>query len=591
MINANWVYIVTGSCVLLAVFLAWQEIRRANKARLAWRMVAALTAVVALAGIALPLAYKSATPKANTSSISLLTNGFDKDSIGPNEKTFTLDKPVKKTAPKTVLLSGIAELLDTLKTQQLHLYGNGLNTYQLQQLNNVPVIFHPSKPTPGLTNIGWNARLNAGEALRVQGSYQNTSAQKIKLILKGLNTVLDTLTLPANATSNFDLTASPKTTGRLVYTLQSVIGGDTLSQGSIPVQIDAVKPLRVLMLSASPDFETKFLKNWLSEKGYAVAARSAISKDKFNTDYINLPQLPLDRLSIATLRKFDVVLGDLSVLNNLSGAESAVLKQEVADKGLGVIVRADSSGKSSWLQKDFPVTRSASKETASTLVIAGKKSVASKLTNGPVFLIYKNGTQPLVINSQNQVLANSSMLGEGKIIFSTLTNTYSWVLAGNHTDYSNYWSALISKVARIDTAANSTIEVADIPTIDQPAELQISRGDPSPIKINGQAIPAVQHATIPFEWNLTYWPATTGWQSLTENNNVNWWFSYNAQEWKTVQASAKLDATKDYAAKHPATTIVTKQIQRIVRIEVPKIYFYMLLLVACTFLWIESKLG
>jgi hypothetical protein len=42
------------------------------------------------------------------------------------------------------------------------------------------------------------------------------------------------------------------------------------------------------MLSASPDFESKFLKNWLSENGYAVALRSAISKDKFNSEYINI---------------------------------------------------------------------------------------------------------------------------------------------------------------------------------------------------------------------------------------------------------------------------------------------------------------
>ncbi|AMR30278.1 hypothetical protein A0256_01995 [Mucilaginibacter sp. PAMC 26640] len=591
MISANWVYIVTGSCVLLAVFLAWQEIRRANKARLAWRMVAVLIAVVALACIALPLTYQSTKPQSTTSSISLLTNGFDKDSISPDKKTFTLDDTIKKTAPKTMLLYGIAELLDTLKTRQLHIYGDGLSANQLGQLKNVPVIFHPSKPTSGVTNISWNARLKAGEVLRVQGTYQNTSAQKIKLILKGLNTVLDTLTLPSNATSNFNLTATPKTTGRLVYTLYTVLGGDTLTQGSIPLQINAVKPLRVLLLSASPDFETKFLKNWLSEKGYAVAARSAISKDKFNTDYINLAQMPLNRLSTATLRKFDVVLGDLSVLNNLSGAESAALKQEVADKGLGVIVRADSSGKSSWLQSDFPVTRSASKETASALLIAGKKSTATKLTNGPIFINYKNGTQPVVLNQQTQVLANSSMLGEGKIVFSTLTNTYSWVLAGNHTDYSNYWSALISKAARKDTATNNVVALSAMPATDQPAELQISRGDLSPIKINGQAIPAAQHAAIPFEWDLMYWPAATGWQSLIENNTENWWYNYPAQEWKTVQAAAKLDATKNYADKHLSAAIVTKQIQQIVQIEVPKIYFYVLLLAACTFLWIESKLS
>jgi hypothetical protein len=56
-----------------------------------------------------------------------------------------------------------------------------------------------------------------------------------------------------------------------------------------------------------------------------------------------------------------------------------------------------------------------------------------------------------------------------------------------------------------------------------------------------------------------------------------------------VQATDKIIATKKYAASHKISDIVTKQIQQKVRIDVPKIYFYILLLAACTFLWIETK--
>jgi hypothetical protein len=77
-----------------------------------------------------------------------------------------------------------------------------------------------------------------------------------------------------------------------------------------------------------------------------------------------LSQFNLDKLSAQTLAQFDVVIGDLSVLSSLSSTESDVLKQAVADKGMGLIVRADSAGKTSWLQRQFPVDRPSGKEPA-----------------------------------------------------------------------------------------------------------------------------------------------------------------------------------------------------------------------------------
>ena len=591
MTPATWTYLVTGTCFLLAIFLVWQELRRANRARLVVRIVAVLIATVMLACLALPVSYRSNTRDASLYKINLLTEGFNTDSIPSDAKVFTMDKSDKRSYPKAVFLSSVDKLLDTLKTQQLHIYGNGLTSSQLAQLNQVRVVFHPSKPISGVTNISWNARLKAGEALRVQGSYLNTSAQKAKLILKGLNTILDAVSVKSNTTFNFDLTTTPKAIGRMVYTLQTVVGTDTITQGDIPVQIDMVKPLRVLMLAASPDFETKFLKNWLAEKGYAVAARSAISKNKFNTEFINIAEQPLERLSTTTLSKFDVVLGDLSVLNNLSAAESAALKQTVADKGLGIIISADSSGKSSWLQSAFPVTRLVTKETTSALLILGKKSISAKLNNGPIFISYKNGTQPLVTNPKNQISANSSLLGEGKLVFSTLGNTHTWVLSGNRADYDSYWSALLGKAAQKDSAINMEVEIPSIPYTGQPLQLNVTQGAASFIRINGQSTAPMQNPAVPFEWNLPYWPSEKGWQAIRQNNSVNWWYNYDVQDWKGIRASARIAATKKYVQQQPVFSSVTKQIQQIVRIEVPKIYFYILLLAACTFLWIESKLS
>ncbi|MDB5061983.1 MAG: hypothetical protein JWP67_1826 [Mucilaginibacter sp.] len=581
--QANWTYIVIIICILLAAGLVWQEVKRANKHWLVWRITAVVIACATLACIALPLTYQTEVNKADEHKVILLTAGFNADSLTKSAKTFTFDDAVKNTYPQAQLITP-----DELnKTDQLHIYGYGLSDYELQQLGNRPLVFHPAKISAGVSSISYNSKLKAGETLYIQGSYNNPSAQKVKLVLKGLNTGADSVTIQPNAQATFELTTVPKASGRLVYTLLA----DNVTQGSLPVQVNPVKPLRVLMLSASPDFESKFLKNWLSENGYSVATRSAISKDKFNTEFINIAQLSLDRLSPATLNKFDVVIGDLSVLNALSGAESAALKQEVSDNGLGIIVKADSTGKSSWLQRGFPVDRQSVKEpTPSALIINGIKSSA-KLSSGSAYINYQNGTQPLVTNTLNHILVNSTISGSGKIVFTTLGNTFSWMLAGDKADYAALWSALISKAARKSSDVANEVSVSAIPLMNKPVSLQLTNNRQLPININSENVASLQNLNVPFKWSALYWPSTDGWQSVSENKDVSWWYSYPKTDWTLIQALAKIAATEKYGNEYVKPVIVTKQIHGLVRIDIPKIYFYILLLAACTFLWIETKIS
>jgi hypothetical protein len=297
----------------------------------------------------------------------------------------------------------------------------------------------------------------------------------------------------------------------------------------------------------------------------------------------------LDKISTQTLDRFDVVIGDLSVLNALSPAESGALKQEIADKGLGLIVRADSTGKTPWLQKQFPVDRPSGKEPApASLIINGGKS-KSKLNYGLVHIVYQNGTQPLVRTEQDRVLASSAISGSGKIIFTTLNNTFSWMLSGNKADYSALWSALITKAARKSDNVENDIAFLSPLYVNEPIALQIAQGKSSPIIINNQTVASAQNPWVPFEYSLLYWPQAAGWQSLKQNDQASNWYAYARKDWKTMQATDKLSATKRYADAHKISDIVTKQIQQKVRIDVPKIYFYILLLAACTFLWIETK--
>ncbi|MBD1392720.1 hypothetical protein [Mucilaginibacter glaciei] len=572
------------TCIILAIGLVLQELRRANKHWLLWRVLAIVVACVGLACIALPLSYQIRVALKDKHKTTLLTEGFDVDSLDKNAKQVTFDEDIKKAFPHVQLITP----KEINKTDQLHIYGYGLTGSDLQQLAGRSIVFHQANTPAGTTNLSYTSRLKTGDVLTVQGSFNNTSKQKVKLVLKALNTGLDSVIVAPKSGSTFTLTTLPKTSGRVVYTLTS----DGETQGSLPVEVNPVKTLKVLMLSASPDFESKFLKNWLSGNGYAVASRAAISKDKFTTEFINIPQFPLDRISASTLNKFDVLIGDLSVLSNLSDAESAALKQEVTDNGLGVIVKADSAGgKSSWLQRGFPVDRPSGKEPApATLLINGAKSL-NKLGAGNAYINYQNGTQPLVTGAQNHILANSALSGSGKIVFTTLNNTFSWMLAGNKADYTTLWSALITKAARKSNDLADESSAATLPVTGQPTQLTVLDSKRLSVNINGDNIASIQHLNIPFEWDVLYRPTAVGWQFVHQNGNTNWFYAYPQTDWLAIQAVAKISATKNYEMLNEKTDIVTKQIQETVRINVPKIYFYILLLAACTFLWAETKIS
>ena len=45
---------------------------------------------------------------------------------------------------------------------------------------------------------------------------------------------------------------------------------NTLEKDPLPVQVTETDPLKILILSSTPDFENRFLNNRLSKKGYEI---------------------------------------------------------------------------------------------------------------------------------------------------------------------------------------------------------------------------------------------------------------------------------------------------------------------------------
>ncbi|CAM3780635.1 hypothetical protein MUGA111182_09395 [Mucilaginibacter galii] len=590
----NWTLSVIIICIILLLLFGWQEIKRADRRRLSWRLLAIVLAVAALACLALPLSYRGQIPVADQSTGILLTEGFNKDSIPVGSPVFTLDKAIQKNYAKAQLINSLQELTNRKPAlKQIKILGYGLEDYELKQLKNIPVSYTPAPAPSGIQSISWPAKLKTGEALNLQGKFKNNEGSPVKLILKGLNTTLDSVIIPSGKTSNFQLAALPKLTGRVVYQLLSLSGKDTLANESIPLEIEPTKPIKVLLLSASPNFEDRFLKNWLGENGYAVAARASISKDKASEEYFNLEKLNLQHITTTLLDKFDVIIGDLSALKSLTPAEGGALKQQVTQKGLGVIIRADSSGKAaSWLQSSFPVNTVAVKEQLSVpLILQNSKTKTARLNIDPTYIGYRNNTQSLVTDAQNHELAATTLAGAGKLVFTTLNHTYTWMLAGNKQDYASLWSLLINQSARKLPPSDNWKVDSPFPNVNEPVILTLqSSVAPSSIAINDQPVSPAQNAATPYEWQSTYFPQKTGWQQAKWGGRGQaWWYVNTKKSWSSLKKLKKAATTHIFVANQSQKDTVTKQIQQKVKIEVSKIWFYLILLASCTFLWVERK--
>ena len=579
----GWNLVILIISLALLAFVIWQEFRRSNKKNISLRLIAACVAVASLACIALPISI-SRNVVDNHGEVIIETEGYSADSVSHFLKDENKNIPV-------YTIEGY-NLLDEQNYNTLHVFGYGLTANELSGLKGKNIIFHPSAINTGIVSADWKHILQTGEQLRLQGSYTNNTAQKIKLLLGGLNTVLDSTTIQPNTQSNFELTTVPKNAGKAVYLLTAFADDKTLEEEFIPVDIKQPDSLAVLVLAESPDFENKFLKNWLSQNAFSVTMRTAISKAKFDKAYINASSTDIDKITSPLLDKYDVVITDASALAALSRDEQNTIQTKV-EAGLGLVIKTDTLLQSAFYASIFPLYSPQAKEQQVSVKLTGENNYNALPMEQPVYIKETANTQTLAADSSSQALAATSLYGQGKTILTTINNTYSWVLAGNATAYSGYWGKLIDNAARKKTQPVNISFNQPFPRINQQLLINVATaGSNAPsVTIGSSDIYPEQDINLPFTWQGTYWPVQTGWQTITVNNNPQEFYVYDTTDWKYVDAANRLNATNQYVAKQnrqPTQQELTTTSQQV---PIPKVYFFMVFIICCTTLWLEKKLN
>lgn len=525
-----------------------------------------------------------------------------------------------------------AQLLQLMpELQSVRVLGDGLTSQQWQSLSLLSqsshrvrpaVHFEPSQKRIGPVQMAWQKQLSVGEVVELTGTLQgddehinSSDIQRIYQLdlLDPGNQPIETLRLKQGDAFRFKFAA--KAQGLWVYKLQLTDPGNQQVMANEPVAFE-VKPLTapaMLIQQSSPSFETRHLKNWASQFGSRITVVSQISKNNAVVQHINFNQQQTSQSQVTpfmgqTLHNYDFLIMDGRAFSGLSDSERDYLHASVKN-GLGLLLLADKDLVSSFEKRpvDWLNAIELSPEVDSNRNNQTLPSWHNNQIKQPVSYLNANlhthQGQVLLRGDENQSLLVSHNIGLGKVGISLFSSSYQWQLSGLQSSYSHYWQTLITKLGR-NHKGNAWIpaETGEITYLGQPHTI-CALLTTELVKAYQLSVGALKLTPSLFQPNKmcsTFWPDKTGWQtfSLTGNNKQSGdltnlaenvldrqsYYVFKQSDWDSWQQAEKHHSTAQAARQSitPTPTLAFK--------AVSKLYFWWLLFISATLLWIERKM-
>jgi hypothetical protein len=584
------------AAVLLGCFLIYKELRRTNSARLLLRILAVVILVASLLFLIVPITKQTARTR-DTKQLLLLTEGFS-DTVGKHGTYFTLDSSIleKLGTGRVRYLPDLGYYLRAHpEVSGIKAYGYGLSADELSAVGKLGYKFEAPALPGGIQSVSWPKVLPASTALRVQGVYDNLAETPVQLILEGSGTKVDSLTIAAKQKSSFSLASRPKQLGKAIYHLIVKQGSKELTREKIPFKVIENEKVRVMVLASSPDFEFKFLRNWLFENKYPAYFRTRISKDKFSTDAVNLEGKQALSFSGSMLKQFDLVIADDEELAQLPATAVSILNNEVRN-GLGLLVRINDGKPLSSFAKGFRLSGATDSitTTIAPVLTEGFTKLKAIPVNQPLFIAVNSANVSLVENTKGNILVSSRLYGTGKTAESTIGSTYNWVLSGSTPDYAQYWSQVINKIARKTEKPLSWKVMPQFPELMEQVSIAFqtsSKRSIPKVSINKEITSSQQHPLLPFYWQSKSWLKHTGWnQFKIDDYPAEDFFVYNPEDWASVKQYDRIANNQEYSRKSQLNTTSRQLRTEKITEDISKWWFLGLFLISIAFLWFETKI-
>jgi len=94
-----------------------------------------------------------------------------------------------------------------------------------------------------------------------------------------------------------------------------------------------------------------------------------------------------------------------------------------------------------------------------------------------------------------------------------------------------------------------------------------------------------------FQETGSFWPSEPGWQSFQfGNTDSNWFYVFDEKAWPEVKALEKLKNTQNFIEQSAKNITTGNGAVQVYKDTIHPIWFYILFLLCCTYLWLEVKL-
>jgi hypothetical protein len=321
-----------------------------------------------------------------------------------------------------------------------------------------------------------------------------------------------------------------------------------------------------------------------------------VSRGLVQTEFLNQPAQPLDRLTPTLLARYAVVVADAATLASLPASESQALRAAVQQGRLGLVVQAEAAAlppatpaRADFVVQPLPTAGAV----AQPLAWPDAPTVVRALL--PARLRPAGALQPLITAPGGALVAASRRIGLGVTVVSVVPETFRWALQGQSAAYSSFWNQLLTAATPPPAPAATWLALDRWPRPQQPLTVRLAGARPaSPPTVRpaagGAAVAlALAQDTRLSEWSTAqYWPTTAGWHQVRgPGSTVHSFYVYDSAAWRGPELAARRQALAARAAvASPLQAAETTTVQQ----PWPAGWFFGLFLLAAGFLWLEEKL-
>jgi hypothetical protein len=296
-----------------------------------------------------------------------------------------------------------------------------------------------------------------------------------------------------------------------------------------------------------------------------------------------MPRQRFDPLGSELLDSFDLAFIDQKTYDELSAHERADFKRSIQN-GLGVICLLHDPQEKMLGEFLKVTTKKSSLDTVHMHFTSSHNYVLPVL---PIELNPDASILP-VVQSKTRILSGYFFVGQGKMGFQFIQETFRLGMAGNASDYAFAWTDLLQKTARTQETPFQLELTTPFPYYpDEPLDTNVtSFGEDFALHADGVRVPLEENIFVDDSWNGRTWAGKSGWHQLHIKHDATQlnYFVSEAGEWTSLMLANQM--RENQVSQAPAIT----QQRIIVPAPVPMLLFYLIFVFASAFLWLAPKI-